>query len=231
MPEMKFGAIHDPDSVDLAHAADYAAIKVGSVAGDTNWFEKWNWRADGNALGNDDWGCCVPAGDFRLVQGWMAALGVVWAIPRELVLNRYSMTGGFQGTAATDVGTITQFDAFSWQTGPILVSGIKYPVKWSTVAPADVFSALRRGPLLGTIGLSGRPDGQNTYGWQNPAPGDFDTLHRVVFGASKGGKLVCRTYGYDRLVDPSRVVAADLMMLVDAPEPLKTAGIDWRAVA
>ena len=54
--------------------------------------------------------------------------------------------------------------------------------------------------------------------------------HRVVGGASRDGLLLCRTYGFDRLVIPSRVVAADLLLAVDLPAELRTAGIDWEAL-
>lgn len=228
---MKHGAIHDPDNPAVQSAIDYASVRTGlAPAAVPDWFAAWSWDADGDVLLNDELGCCVPVADLRLVQGWLAARGVLWRVPPELVRLRYEATGGYDGTPATDLGTVVQVDAFGWQAAPIAAAGAEWHVRWCSVPVHFVSSALRRGPLLVTLGLT-EADGQDPWLWRQAAAGPFTLCHRVVVGGLRGGMLNCRTYGYDRLVDPSRVIAADLFVHVDAPADLRIAGIDWSAVA
>lgn len=222
---MKRGARHQPDHPALAHAIDYAAVKVGLPQRDTNWFTEWNWQPDGYVLLNDDLSCCCPAADLRLVQAWQAARGVRWRVPVELVRLRYAAVAGYLGTPETDQGTIPAIDCFDWQTAPIVASGL-WRVRWCVVPPADVVSALRRGPLLLTIGLTAT-DADDPDLWGDDPDSAFTDFHRVVCGANDGEVLSCLTYGFLADVAAARVVAADLMLPVDAPAELRTAGVDW----
>lgn len=226
------GALHDPSHPGLSSAIDFAAVRVGTPA-PVNWFASC--PADGDILDNDRLSDCVPVADFRLLQIWMALQGTAWPIPLDLVHLRYAATGGWDGTPATDTGTVTQADMFAWQAGPIVAADREWRVKWLTVAPADVLAALRCGPLLVTLGLTAEDADDPDTWWDDPA-GPFIEFHRVVAGYGTNdpsgvpGRLICRTYGRDVLVALSRVVAADLLVHVDAPEALRTAGIAWSSV-
>ncbi len=190
---MKHGARHDPTHPALTHAADYSTVRVGGVSATApDWFTAWNWQPTGNPLANDELSDCCEAADLVLVEGFRASHGLAPIPPdqlTELVKLRYVQVAGWDGTPATDVGTIPAEDCFAWQTVPILVEG----------------GIWRVGPYTG--------------------------FHRVVAGAERKGNLICRTYGFDVPVSHARVVAADLLLQVDLPAELRTAGVDWSVVS
>lgn len=228
---MKHGCNWNPASPRLADAIDYASVKVGGAAKDTDWFGAWNWRANGDALGNDELGCCCEVADLVLVEGFRASLGLSplsAGTLTELVKLRYSQVAGWSGPA-TDSGSDPAEDAFSWQASPIFAAARNWNVRWLTVRQAEVFSALRRGPLLLTIALTA-DDKDDPDLWGEAPDGPRVEEHRVVCGAGKGGLLISRTYGLDVPVSPARVLAADLLLPVDLPAELRSAGIDWTAV-
>lgn len=113
-----------------------------------DWFKT---RADGNLLGNDKYGCCDPAADFRLIQMWGGAC------TRQLVLERYSLLTGFNPTAPeTDRGTDTAMDLNSWCAYPIFDGEKVWPIYWASVRAQDkaaILHALGLFPLLATICL------------------------------------------------------------------------------
>ncbi len=229
----RHGALHQPRHQAMAAAIDYAKVRVGGASVlDADWFAAWNWPASGNMLGNDELSNCCEAADLVLVEGFRAMLGLP-PLPADemtaLAKLRYTEIVGWQGTPETDVGSVPAADCFAWQVAPIAVDGREFRVKWATVKPESVFSALRRGPLQLTIALSADDEGDPDL-WHLDANGPPVAYHRVVTGASRGGLLNCRTYGFDRLVAPTRVVAADLLLPVDLPAELRTAGIDWEAL-
>lgn len=226
----KRGAIHDANSPSLAFAIDFNTFRVGGATRPTDWFLKWDWQTepDGDVLANNRLSCCCEVADLRLVQAWLASTGVAWAVPEELVILRYEAVAGYQGTPQTDNGTITQTDSFAWQAAPIVANGQSFNVRWLTVQPFDVSAALKRGPLLVTLGLPAN-DADDPDRWHNAPSGPLVDYHRVVLGAERGGLLDVHSYGRRYLVHPSRVVAADLMLHVDTPAELRTAGIDWAA--
>lgn len=228
----RHGAIHKPNHPAIMEATDYARIEVGGPALDADWFAAWNWPATGNLLGNDELSNCCEAADIVLVEGFRAVLGLPALDPDEmtaLAKLRYTEITGYQGTPETDVGSIPAEDCLAWQAAPIVAGDHSWRVKWATVLPDAVFSALRRGPLQLTIALSAT-DQDEPDRWHLDAAGPPSAYHRVVAGASRGGLLLCRTYGFDVLVIPSRVVAADLLLAVDLPVELRTAGVDWEAL-
>lgn len=206
----RWGAIHQPDHPATANALPFTRVGTSEPP---NWFSAWNWHPDdGDILDNDELSDCVPAADLRLIQAWKARADISWPIPVELVRLRYTATGGWLGTPETDLGTVTQADAFDWTISPI-IAGEPYPVTWTIVEPGDVLPALRHGPLLVTLGLEAAvQDDPGT--WGTVASGPPASLHRVVAGAALRGKLWCVTYGMIVPVDVSRVVAVDLMEML-----------------
>lgn len=229
---MKHGALHDPDSPHLAEAIDYNDVRVRGVTQPVDWFQAWEWQVDpdGDMLGNDVLSDCCEVADLRLCQAWLAAQGLHWTIPLELVKIRYSQVGCYvESDGSTDNGTTTQTDMFAWQSAPIVANGVLFNVRWLTVPPAETLSALKRGPLLLTIGLT-PSDGDDPTLWQRAPTSDVTEFHRVVAGAERGGLLQCHTYGRKYFVHPSRVVACDLLLHVDQPAALRSAGISWSAI-
>jgi hypothetical protein len=232
---MKFGAIDQPWHPAVAFALDYAMIRVaGAAPTDTDWFKQWNWPATGNMLSNDELSDCCEAADVVLVEGWRAALGLAPLPADELTAIaelRYAAVGGWNGgRPGNDPGTVTQADCFAWASGPIVVGERAWQARWCSVQVPDIFSAIRRGPLLLTLALPAI-DAQDPTIWSDDPVGVPVFWHRVVAGAAHKGLLTCRTWGRDVAVSPLRVVGADLLLSVDMPAELRTAGIDWRVVA
>lgn len=234
---MRYGALHDPDSPALAHALDYTVARVASPVTAAplptpNWFRAWRWPATGNALGNDEVSNCCEAADLVMLEGFRAARGLSSLPPdtlTELAMLRYETVTGYDGSTGTDLGSVPAEDCFAWQTAPIVAAGTAWRVRWLSVRPSDVVSALRRGPLQVTLGLT-EADADDFHHWHVVSPGEFIAYHRVVVGTAQGDLLTCRTWGMDVPVHLSRVVAADLLVPVGTPTSLRTAGLDWTTV-
>lgn len=227
------GALDRPQHPVASQALDFAAIRVGSPA-PTNWFTAWNWPATGNIMANDVLSDCVEVADIVLVEGFRLSRGLSPLSAAELTdlaKLRYEMVSGWNGVIpGNDPGSVTQVDAFSWASAPIIADGQSFPVAWATVPVAQVSDALRRGPLAITLGLTAT-DADDPDLWQNAPQGAYADFHRVVCGAGGGGLLLCRTYGRDVLVSPARVVGADLFVPLSQPESLQMAGIDFSALS
>ena len=224
---MKHGALHNPDHPLLLEAGNYLDLRSPVIDGPTpNWFAAS--PPDGDALWNNEVSDCCEAADFRLIQFWLAAQDIVWRIPRDLVMRRYVAVGGYQHTMATDVGTSPAVDMFAWMTNPIEAYSRFWPVYWASVPLGSITDALRRGPLLATLGL---PVKMLSYPerWHMAPQGAFMAYHRVVIGYAENGMLLCRSYGRNYWVNPALVVGADLLIphTNGAPLSLEMAGIDY----
>lgn len=230
---MKRGALHDPNHPALAFATSLETVLTLLPEGPApDWFE--DCPADGWALLNDKLSCCCEAADMRVIQIWAASQGAPWPVSRDtddlcdMVDIRYEEVAGYDGTPATDLGTTPAVDCFNWQAVPILDSdGRSWPAFWVTVPPYLIDAALRRGPLLVTLGLLTGED--DPIEWAKPLIGTPNEFHRVVAGFVDGDTFTCRTYGLDVPVHRSRIVAADLMIPhPDGVDPdLRMAGIDF----
>lgn len=203
------GAVHRPDHPTLSAAIPYV---VGAVPSEIpNWFTTC--APDGQMHLNDQLSICCPVGNYQVVRVWKSLDGEDWTIPDELIATRYEAIDGWNGLIpGNDPGTIPQVDCFSWQAAPVLDdAGRPYPADWHSVLPADLMDALRRGPVLGTIGLTGET-ADDPLSWSKLVAGPFADYHRVVVGAAIAGLFLCRSYGQDYFVHPSAFVACDLMM-------------------
>jgi hypothetical protein len=227
---MKRGALHDPNHPSLASATSLETVLIALPDGPVpDWFE--DCPADGDALLNDELGCCSQAAIMRLLETWACDRRLPWpntAGMRDMVELRYREVAGYDGTPETDLGTIPAVDCFAWQTVPILdLDGREWRAFWITVPLPLLNQALRRGPLLVTLGLLTGEDDPD--GWAEPLVGTPVEFHRVVAGAVDGDAFTCRTYGIDVPVHRSRIVAADLMVPhPDGVDPdLRMAGIEF----
>ena len=168
---------------------------------------------------------------MRIIEIWASERMLPWpdtAGMIQMVKLRYQEITGYDGTPETDMGTIPAVDCFNWQSIPVLDSnGTLWPAFWVTVPPYLMKQALRRGPLLATLGLLTGEDDPD--GWSEALEGKPVDFHRVVIGAADGEHFMCRTYGVDVPVHRSRIVAADLMVPhPDGVDPdLRMAGIDF----
>jgi hypothetical protein len=96
--------------------------------------------ADGDALSNDKYGCCVEVADSRIIQMRKA---VMWGdATKPLVsdiLGRYTALTGFNlVTGQPDNGTDTVADMQSWCTHGIRISDQTLDVPyWSMAHPTD----------------------------------------------------------------------------------------------
>lgn len=230
---MKHGAIHRPDHPATSHAGTYAGVALDATIGRPDWFKSWNWPATGNILGNDHLSDCCEAADIVLCQGFANSLGltpVTAANATDLAETRYEAIAGWNGVVpGNDPGTITQVDAFAWQTVPIVTGAQKWRVQWFTVELDNLPMAIARWPLLLTLGLCA-DDEDDPDLWQNRPSGPYVAQHRVVCGATEENWYTCRTYGFDVPVSPDRIIGADMMLLVNAPADIQTAGIDWKSL-
>jgi hypothetical protein len=68
--------------------------------------------ANGDALGNDQYGCCVEAADYQIIRLRRAnAWGDTWKPTKDMLLTRYGGETGFDPqTGLPDEGTDTATD-------------------------------------------------------------------------------------------------------------------------
>jgi hypothetical protein len=231
---VKHGAIHRPDHPAASHARAFTGVAVHDMIGSPNWFVKWGWPATGNILGNDDLGDCVEAADIVLCQGFANSLGlapIAGANATQAAETRYEAIAGWNGIVpGNDPGTITQVDAFAWQTVPIVTGAQVWRVGWYAVELENINVALVRWPLLLTLGLCADDEDDPDLWHNKPSSNSYVAQHRVVCGATDSNWWTCRSYGNDYPISPDRVIGADMMLLVNAPADIQTAGIDWKNV-
>ena len=210
-----------------------------------NWFEKA--PPDGDDLGNNSYGCCVPAADFREIElRRRVAHGDAWRPTRETVLARYAAIAGWrQDDPTTDQGTVTTTDMADRCSRGIRINDQDLDVvRWATVHPAndaDISLAIAHlGSLLITLAL---PLALQDLSLWSKAPGDGPDwvagswgAHRVMVGAFDGPERVCRTWGLDLTLHPTSwaryCIACDATisrMWLDATG-LSPSGLDWDAL-
>lgn len=228
---MRHGAIHAPRPAGVARLRDRATVPSGLAV---NWLERF--PADGDALGNDRVGNCVPAADCQLIRLWGGAAD------GALALARYQMmTGCDPATGLPDVGTDTAVDMLSWCAAPILDrDGRPWPIYWASVDHTDetaIRLALTRFPLAITIGLP-RAIADDPDRW-SAAPGvgwTPDEPHRVVLGHADASGWRVRSWGEDYVVSPALMRLMLLAVDVPIPHPaaapahLELEGIDFAAL-
>lgn len=210
------GAFHEPDHECIIHANPF--VTVGAKA-PVDWFA--DWEATGNILDNDRLSDCCEAADLLLVEWHRHRLGLD-PLPSdeltELVKLRYQQIAGWSGVypddGGDDPGSVTQWDCASWQAAGIVAAGRTWDAAWHIVVPEDVLEALSEAPLLLTLALDAATEDEPGQWWR-PLAGAVSGYHRVVGGAPRDGLIMCRTYGFDRLVSRSRIVGVDLMRFAD----------------
>lgn len=242
---MQLGAVHTPAPAAIQPLSTRAALHRMAVPQNANW-----WAAcppDGDALGNDDCGNCVPCCDLRMIQSRRAnAWGDTWKPTKQLALSLYTLRTGFnQLTGKPDDGTDTAADMTAWaQHGIRLDEQNLDVVRWATIDPThdDVISLAiaHLGPIAVTLALpiaamdltvwSQAPGGGPDW-----APGSWG-YHRVCAGAFNGRERVVRTWGTDLHMHPqfwaAYAIACDATLSREwlKETGLSPVGLDWDAL-
>lgn len=219
---MRLGAKHRPQPLAVRPLSQRASLHLMVPPPRIDWHAKC--PADGDALANDRYGCCVPVADYRILQMRKANLWGDTTKPLvSAILARYSALTGFSlATGQPDNGTDTVTDMQSWCTRGIQVADQTEDVPyWCMCHPrvrTEVNIAIAHtGPVAVTMMLPveaqdldvwSKSPGTGT-GW---APGSWGG-HRVVCGKYDGNIRTVRTWGVDINVHPdfwaAYVVAVD----------------------
>lgn len=242
---MRLGAIHTPAPVAIAPLSTRASLERMAIPQNADWWAKC--PPDGDALGNDEYGCCVECGDLRIIQSRRAnAWGDTWKPTKQMALSLYTLRTGFnQLTGQPDNGTDTVADMTAWvQHGIQLDEQNLDVVLWATVNPARddeiALAVAHLGPIAVSMALPIAAQDLSTWS-QAPGQGADWTpaswgYHRVAAGAFDGRQRVVRTWGNDITMHPefwSRyVVECDAALSrewLDATG-LSPDGLDWNAL-
>lgn len=243
---MQLGAIHRPAPAAIVQLRQRARLDLMQAPPSADWFAKC--PADGDYLGNDLHGNCVPVADYRIIQiRRMNVFGDRWKPTTAMTLDRYAKLTGFNPiTCLPDDGTDTAADMTDWCTKGIQVNAQDIDVSlWTAINPNDVqhvkIGVAHIGPLAVTLALP--LAFQDLKRWAS-VPGfgvDWAAaswgFHRVVLGKYDGDVFTLRTWGQDLELHPaawrSYVVAVDAPLSRVSwldPTGLSPSGLDWDAL-
>jgi hypothetical protein len=245
MSALKLGAIHVPAPRAIHRLAERARVALMTPPKSADWLAKC--PADGDALGNDAVGDCVPCAELRTIQVRRAkAWGDGWRPTRALAFGLYAALTGFDPvTGLPDDGTDTAKAMASWAASGIRIDDQNLDVvRWATVDPADAahiaIAIGHTGPVQVSLALPtaaedvtvwSQPPGAGA-GWE-PASWGY---HRVMAGAFDGVERMCRTWGQDVAIHPAfwsaYVVGVDAALSREwmAATGLAPSGLDWDAL-
>ena len=241
----KLGAIHVPAPRAIRPLAARARLSLMTPPTSADWLARC--PADGDPLGNDAVGDCVPCAELRTIQvRRVNAWGDVWRPTRDMAFGLYAALTGFDPvTGLPDDGTDTVKGMASWATAGIRIDDQNLDVvRWATVDPADAahiaIAIGHTGPVQVSLALPkaaedvtvwSRPPGAGA-GWEPASWG----CHRVMVGAFDGAERVCRTWGQDVAIHPAfwsaYVLAVDATLSREWMEAtgLAPSGLDWDAL-
>lgn len=208
---MRLGAIHRPAPAAMRPLARLASLGAMEAPPRIDWLATL--PADGDPLGNDAFGDCVPAAMLQAIALRRAvAWGDVWRPSRDDAIGLYSRLTGFDpASGEPDAGTDTVAAMLAWArhgvaAGTTTDVSLPAPVDPHNMDHVRLALALT-GPVQATFALpaaaEGLPDWTATPGaspdWQAASWG----YHRVVVGAYDGALLTVRSWGRDIPVGPA----------------------------
>lgn len=242
---MRLGAIHSPRPPAIKPLGSRASLHLMVPPPSADWHAAS--PADGDALANDRYGCCVEIADWRIIQMRHANVWGDNTKPSvDVILARYSALTGFnRETGLPDNGTDTVADMRDWCSHGIRVTDqtIDVPL-WASVDPLDSIDVnlaiAHTGPIAVTVALPLAAQDYSTWAQapgQGPdsKPGSWG-MHRIACGKYNGVTRIVRTWGQDLEVHPewwkAYVVAVDATL---SREWMDTTGLapshlDWDAL-
>jgi len=201
---MRLGLIHRPHP---------ALPRIGAALGGRAAPPACDWHRaitlDGDPLGNDTHANCVPCGALRSIQIRRAvAAGDTRKPTAEQALALYRAWAGWDGSAATDIGTASDTAAFRWASG-----GVSWGEQWEDVPEIIALDTANPEHLRAAIAFLGpiQLDLAMPLAWQDaPAywsdisgswgqPGTWGA-HRVCAGRYDALGLHVITWGQERHV-------------------------------
>lgn len=239
---MKLGAIHRRQPLAVRPLSKRASLHLMTPPPSTDWHKYC--PADGDALSNDTYGCCVEVADYRVIQMRRAVLWGDQTKPLVSdILDRYSRLTGFNlATKQPDNGTDTVDDLTDWMRNGIKIGPQTLDVPmWALANPTDMnevnLAIAYTGPVLVTMMLP--LAAQDLSAWSK-APGtgpEWDSGswggHRVMTGKYDGDVRTLRTWGQDIPLHPewwSRyVVGVDVLLsrFWMRTAGVSPSGLDW----
>jgi len=241
----KLGAIHVPAPRAIRPLAARARLALMMPPKSADWLIRC--PADGDPLGNDAVGNCVPCAELRTIQVRRAnAWGDGWRPTRDTAFGLYAALTGFDPvTGVPDDGTDTAKAMAAWAASGIRVDDQNLDVvRWATVDPADAahiaIAIGHTGPVQVSLALPKAAEDATVWsqppgtaaGWE---PGSWG-CHRVMVGKFDGVERVCRTWGLDVAIHPAfwsaYALAVDATLSREWMEAtgLAPSGLDWDAL-
>jgi hypothetical protein len=242
---MKLGAIHRPAPPAIRPLAERASLSLMTAPAAVDWHAAC--PADGDMLGNDRFGNCVPVAELRAIQMRRAnAGGDQWKPAEAQALGLYGRLTGFNpATGQPDDGTDTAAAMTTWCSTGIRVNSQDEDVPlWASVDPANLehvrLAIAYTGPVQITLAL---PQAAQDLAVWAEAPGFGPAwaarswgCHRVISGKYDGPEFVVRTWGHDLAVHPkfwsAYVLAVDATLSREWLDTtgLAPSGLDWTAL-
>lgn len=220
---MKLGALHRPPPPSIRPLSERASLHLMSVPTSADWYIKC--PPDGDPLGNDEYGNCVPVYRLRQVERWRAnAHGDAWMPNRDMALRDYAALTGFDAaTGKPDNGTDVPIAMGAWASKGIhILDQSLSMIRWATVDPANDDHLAIAIAHLGGVGITlALPEAlMSPANWAQPpgstpdwAPLSAGGYHRVGVGAFDGQERRCDTWGMVLTLHPGNwsryVVAVD----------------------
>ena len=242
---MKLGAIHRARPGSVARLAARSDLDGLRAPAETDYFKKC--PADGDPLGNDLIGNCVPCSVLREIQVRRTnAFGDEWKPTAPLTIPLYTKWSGFDpATGKPDEGCDTVLAMTSWATDGVWVNEQDLDiVTWVSVDHANLTHTKLAIFMTGAVGVTlAMPQAaQDLSAWAT-APGTGPDwapaswgYHRVMSAKYSSDTFTVRTWGNDLVCHPefwSRyVVAVDATLSVRWFDTtgLAPPGLDWAAL-
>ena len=246
---MRLGAIPQPRPKQIAMLSARARLSLHEPLPAVDWHAAA--PADGDALGNNSAGCCVPAAEFRAIEmRWANTISNdLWKPTRDQVIARYSeLTGYNPVTGQPDIGTDTAKALAEWSRTGLLRdpanSATLDVVLWAGVNHLNLVETKlaigHTGPVQVTLTMPATWEDLSTWsatpgtgaGWEPGSGGG----HQVMCGKYEGDTFTVRTWGMDIAVHPEWW--AKYVLAVDATlsrqwmrsTGLAPSGLDWDAL-
>lgn len=238
---MRLGAIHRAAPSGVPFLSARARLSRMTPPKSVDWHLKC--PPDGDALGNDLYGCCVPAETYREIQMRRAnAWGDTWKPTEADVLARYAALTGFNvATGQPDQGTDTAAETADYCTRGVRLDSQTVDIPhWTLIDPTKTNDMKLAIAHLCAIALTAAlPIGSQDMDFAKPPGSGPDWVagswgvHRILSGKYDGDVFTIRTWGLDYPVHPEwmqrYVIAAEVRVSRTWTQAtgLTPSGLDW----